>query len=213
MRSVDTAALEAVARSLGVGNPATATADVEFDDAHLQQTYDVGPLIRNRSARQVGSPRADGFFTFTVEENQVGAGTGQAGGSVHDVLLANGLIEAADIVWVYDVTAYISTTALTDFLSTVFRIELGANNQLGPGNSTGHVLFTGDDYPGGSSSQNVIPITATTGYVRNTSPNLGPWPMGPEASWDGWVNVAAGSCVIEWNLLCRVFPAGVPPII
>lgn len=46
MRPIDTDALELVAPALGVGNPATATRPVDFDDENLQQVLDVGRLIR-----------------------------------------------------------------------------------------------------------------------------------------------------------------------
>lgn len=41
MRDVDSAALEGVAKSLGIGAPGTATTPVEFDDDVLQQVLDV----------------------------------------------------------------------------------------------------------------------------------------------------------------------------
>jgi len=53
VRPVDTDALQLVARSLGVGNPATSVAPVSFDDATLQQSLEV--------SKSVGRARANGF--------------------------------------------------------------------------------------------------------------------------------------------------------
>lgn len=46
MRPVDTDALQSVAPALGIGNPHTVLAPVDFDDGTLQQVLDVAPLIR-----------------------------------------------------------------------------------------------------------------------------------------------------------------------
>lgn len=46
MREIDTDVLAGVAGSLGVGNPATATAQVVFDDDNLQQMWDASKFAR-----------------------------------------------------------------------------------------------------------------------------------------------------------------------
>lgn len=53
MREVDTDALLGVAPFLKVGNPATATRQVVFDDENLQQVLDVTPLIARQSGFMV----------------------------------------------------------------------------------------------------------------------------------------------------------------
>mgnify|MGYP000225449118 CR=1 FL=1 len=59
MREVDTSVLQDVARSLGIGNPATARAPVVFDDGNLQQMWDATkygrlPIVRGTFEIQGG---------------------------------------------------------------------------------------------------------------------------------------------------------------
>lgn len=72
MREIDTNALELVAPSLGVGNPATVTSQVLFDDATLQQALVVNQLsMRARaieySAELVNIHIADGGLNTEVD--------------------------------------------------------------------------------------------------------------------------------------------------
>jgi len=60
MRPIDTDALDLIAPSLGIGNPATATLPVDFDDGNLQQVLDVGRIKRQRAVR------GELDFTWTV---------------------------------------------------------------------------------------------------------------------------------------------------
>lgn len=50
MREIDTQALIDVAPSLGIGNPATATGQVLFDDENLQQVLEVSAFVRRAQA-------------------------------------------------------------------------------------------------------------------------------------------------------------------
>jgi len=72
MREIDTNALELVAPSLGVGNPATVTSQALFDDETLQQALVVNQLaMRSRSidytAALVNNHVGDGLLTQTID--------------------------------------------------------------------------------------------------------------------------------------------------
>lgn len=71
MRPVDTDALGQIAKVLGIGNPATATSPVDFDDAVLQQVVDVLPTVRR--ARTI--PGTGGLFHGQVSQVHAGAGS------------------------------------------------------------------------------------------------------------------------------------------
>lgn len=67
MREVDSRALSLVAGALGVGNPATAVEQVNFDDGVLQQVFDTRPLVP-------GFGLEDGFFGATQTHQHVATG-------------------------------------------------------------------------------------------------------------------------------------------
>ena len=72
MRDIDTDALSSVATTLGVGNPATATRAVIFDDDHLQQTFDV-----TRAVRRGRAPGVEGGGMFFARWSNVHAAAGE----------------------------------------------------------------------------------------------------------------------------------------
>lgn len=83
MREVDTDALLRVAPFLGVGNPATATRQVVFDDENLQQMLDVYPLIA----------RATGFYVDFQDQNNVSANNTQRVASTLASVFATSYVE------------------------------------------------------------------------------------------------------------------------
>lgn len=72
MRELDTQALELVAPALGVGNPATATQPAVLDDANLQQSLEVGPLVRR--ARAPGGFQG-GVYMWQLTQSHAGVGS------------------------------------------------------------------------------------------------------------------------------------------
>lgn len=87
MREVDTDALQEVAPSLGVGNPATATRPVLFDDENLQQALVVNDLIR-RGRTLAGS--GGGIYAAQIVNSHGGAGTIIATRDPYDLGVATG---------------------------------------------------------------------------------------------------------------------------
>lgn len=73
MRKIDTKALSLVSPSMGVGNPATVTAPVEFEDGILQQSFGVADLIRRAMAP--GAPDTEGYWGLIMTNVHAGAGT------------------------------------------------------------------------------------------------------------------------------------------
>lgn len=87
MREIDTDALSAVAESLGIANPATATRPVTFDDDNLQQTFQVDGHVVEARASAV-APRG-GLFSIDFAFSNETAGTTVTNLSWNPWLFAN----------------------------------------------------------------------------------------------------------------------------
>lgn len=99
MREVDTDALQLVAPALGIGNPATATLPVVFDDENLQQTLDVGRYIAPRGFRGELSVSRLATVGVTVRDQTARSSLFTGGRPWDAELLAFGLESATTDVW------------------------------------------------------------------------------------------------------------------
>lgn len=86
MREIDTDALRLVAPTLGVGNPATATRGVLFDDENLQQVMEVTPEIR----RAATIAPTSGVFGAAITNTHGAAGQIVTTRDPYDLAVASG---------------------------------------------------------------------------------------------------------------------------
>lgn len=143
MRSLDTDAMSFVARALGVGAPMTATRDVVFDDDVLQQSLDVGPLLRRA---RLYSPMSAKIWRFAIQMS-VGAGGGTDNNNLRVYTEDAGTFEfendypeeidrQAFDAWVSHVSCFVSAES-GDFTSASFNlIGTPPGSELGPTNTS-----------------------------------------------------------------------------
>lgn len=202
MRDIDTDALEAVARSLGVGAPATATRQVVFDDDHLQQALDVGPLVRYRAGRSQG-PNAQGWFNFALEVTLVGAGDGSGSASIHDQLAD--ILQPTDVVWLYNVAFFgTSNITISNFIRGFATVTFPPIMDAGLGTTQPFVVATFNDTE-----------VLTSGLLGPLNPDFHarmPIALPPGSSVAAGNITSGGNTTMEVMFLCRILPAGVPPI-
>jgi len=203
MREVDTQALRSVARSLGIGNPSTATAPVVFDDDNLQQSLDVGALVSYGSARR--AELHDGWVTLTIPLSCAGVvnwyttsqGIGAAG--------FPGILEDGDCLWIYSITADIS--ADTSFGHAMVSLALPSTAEIGATSRVAYPLLMGD-------TTFTYALAAGT-LVPDKSPG-NPITL-PAAAPDGSSIIVtarqtgATAFTMTTTIVGRILPAGVPP--
>lgn len=213
MRPVDTRALEAVARSLGIAAPATALAAVDFDDAILQQVLDVGLIARYAAAVGAGVPNRDGWSLFNMELAMLtGVGEYATQNVFSQANCPNAVLPASGATfWVYGVHAQLEASdALSDFanahLTVEYRSDLELNNQANRSNQIPVAYFADSFYLQGTA----LRATLAADRVR-----YGSWPMPvPQGSIFRLFAVqdtATGTLSLRVSILGRVLPMGVPP--
>ena len=201
MREVDTSVLTGIARALGIGNPATATLPVNFDDDNLQQAFDVGALIRYHAARRFQV--ADGWATVNFSHAVAGAGFDQTVVTIDENLSE---VQEGDIFWAYSASVVVVGT-----LANIDNCIVTANN-------TGATRITPAVFPGpvvllhGRNARSWS--SATVGLINpETGPPLfrSPTPV----AFGGTLQLDTESAGILTSVTCsvlgRVLPAGVPP--
>jgi hypothetical protein len=212
MRDVDTQALDAVARALGVGNPATATQAVAFDDDNLQQAFDVGDLIRYASADRFPG-LADGWQIASRTLPTAAATAFQ--NLAWDIFTDLGADPDKQVVWVYDVQLFCdfkTATLNTDFLGCVMNFQAPDDMQVGPAGFASQVLMVIAD--GTNPANDRTMISATTAFMNERNPkNLKPIPLygGGNILLSLGLDAAAPTMDLTPILTVRVLPKGVPP--
>lgn len=145
MRDVDTDALKEVARSLGIGNPATVLGQVSFQDDVLQQVLLVNTLVRAARARPIQS---SGIISFGQELVHPGADQQQESFDPYTIPITGGAGEAVPPwptveerqfldCWVFSVKLSKQDASGAGGLSSAFMgsvgIPIGASSGIQPG--------------------------------------------------------------------------------
>ncbi|MDH3463977.1 MAG: hypothetical protein OEM32_10175 [Acidimicrobiia bacterium] len=211
MRPVDTAALGAVAPSLGIGNPATVTQPVDFDDAVLQQVYDVSPIVRYGF-----DPIADGWrqvcFNLAMLTGIGIYNTTIPYASFVGTPAAPGIGKQGDTIWLYHLSAIVvASAAMADWKQAHARLVLPAAARF---IESGVGQFETDLWYGNSA--NLFLVSTLKANARSLFPPalMQPRPMVPGAvvALTSEAVGAVGTLSLDCTFLCRALPPGVPPL-
>lgn len=204
MRPVDSPALSAVARALGIQNPSTATELLEFDDGNLQQTLDVDPIVRQSASRLSG--QNSGWLELQVRLTlTAGAGFKSTSQTISNVAIP--AMAERDVLWIYSVDMDIQGPVVTDVsLAYLFASQPAiAAIQGTPIAAT--VAF----------GSNAIAYGATSGKILTSlhppADHVLPYPVGDGGSLSmiALLGGAAGATTLDYTILCRILPENVPP--
>lgn len=164
MREIDTDALLAVAPALGVGNPASATRQVVFDDENLQQAISVNELVR-RARAGFGA----GIWQASIISDHVAAGTVTDDLDPYNAADMAGayraLVDQGHDVWA--LTSRLSIDVSTDFLAAVLQIkprtnEMGVRNTIAATGTSAPIIL-------GSWDSVLATFSATTATVSSSA--------------------------------------------
>lgn len=204
MRQIDTAALAAVARSLGVGNPATATQAVEFDDDNLQQSLDVGPTVRYAAALK----GPDGWMQGNMQMLATGVAYHSTTVNIFDLFDLPDDQSRRGTLWVYGISLFLDTSiGFLDYGQALLQASLTPSGRFGAAAGPQSILLSAWD-----SSTGPFGISATDGWAFPAWQHQFPvaLPAGTSMFFVGENVGAAGNVSYELSVLARLTPPGVP---
>lgn len=201
MRKVDTDALRFVLPSLGIGNPATATEAVDFDDENLQQAVDISRILP-------GLGLEDGWVSIFLGTTHVASGSDDVSTDPYSVVEFLGGSTERDRIWACGVWATASIAAG----NSVDRIAIGVTYPTLPGifPTSGPKLLLAhatafDTVEFAPSGGRVLPTDLQT-FER---PVL--LPPGSLLGGSSTATVPAGSIIADFGVLMWAGPRGLRP--